>query len=239
MITPRDYLGIFIEHGGDRKWFLTTGDTVSLLDEMPPQLAGASGEFIPYTADDPRAYHGITIPEDPNNPTYPPIPEYAYFLKHHIQTDNMTQYLLDDGLPQSYIDELFAAHPELKEQKADGISGQQSATPTFVFVRGALENEALDGKNVPAANVPFCIYDVELSTKSHTLLNYGGSPVCGNTNEKGSFARIVPQSDPNDDTNVDIQVVYTLDGRFSNVIDTKNVTYTLDLMHNRYFKSAY
>ena len=139
----------------------------------------------------------------------------------------MTQYLLDDGLPQSYIDELFAAHPELQEQKTDGASGQSSITISYVYVNGKLDVNAPDGKKVPAAKVPFCIYDVDLSTNSSTLLRYAGSPACGYTSSSGHFGMTIIQDDPDDDTNVDLQVAYTLDGRFSKVTKDGSEDYTL------------
>ena len=161
MDQPRDFFSLSVDFNNVNMGLETVGDSVILLDERPmPDVSSLSG--VPGI--DCPSEVGEMIPADPNNPTYPPIPEYAYFLKHYIHTDNMTRYLLEDGLPQNYIDELFAEHPELITQKADGIAAQSSAAPAFIFVKDVLENKSPDGKDVPAANVSFCIYDVNLST---------------------------------------------------------------------------
>ena len=61
-------------------------------------------------------YQGVTIREDDEdaqtNPEF--IDSLADFIKNNITTQNMTQYLQDEGLSDGIIDALLKKYPELK-----------------------------------------------------------------------------------------------------------------------------
>ena len=81
MTQPRDFFHITVDLSTDHNWLMTVGDTVTLLDEEPVQFFGAD-DYSSHRADDPRHSIGIEVPEDPDNPIYPLIPEYGDFLKN-------------------------------------------------------------------------------------------------------------------------------------------------------------
>ena len=114
MNTPRDFFNISLDGTVDHNGLSTASNVVTFLNERPTPVLGASDDVL-YAINSTKYKHYEITPEDPNNPTYPPITEFADFLRNHIQTTNMTQFLLDDGLPQKYVDELFMAHPDLKQ----------------------------------------------------------------------------------------------------------------------------
>ena len=99
------------------KWLHHNNGTITIGDPPPPPK-GASGSIENRLADDPYVGKAIEIPDDPDNPTMPPIDGFAELLRKYIlpTTPNLRQYLIDADMPTDYIDELFTKYPDLDTQ---------------------------------------------------------------------------------------------------------------------------
>ena len=91
-----------------KRYFTYSGDIVGF-DGKPTYVQ--FGDEL-----DTGTYQGVTIRENDENAQ--PNPEFidslADFIKNNITTQNMTQYLQDEGLSDGIIDALLQKYPELK-----------------------------------------------------------------------------------------------------------------------------
>ena len=115
--TPKDMLHTWVHAKTAHKWLKTNNGIVSVLDERPASVIGQNNKL---KINQPYQEKSIFLSGESKpitEDTLPPIIDsFAEFLREHVQptTSNMTEYLINhDGLPQSYIDELFEKYPDL------------------------------------------------------------------------------------------------------------------------------
>lgn len=235
---PYNRLSIWIEGHQNQLYFDYNDETVVFSDK----------EIIPESVEalKPYAYQGITIIETNENAQTNPqfIDDLAEFLKNNVQTKNMTQFLIDEGISENTIEELFSRHPELKsesfgEQELDWLKEHYERSSIVFYgkiIDSLPENLAMRFDNGafshPANDIKFQVIKAYKGNIEKNVELYSRElPPCGNLNVKEMIIFANENHLTNKYLYADNKIVnpdYTVSYSFCIISPSDNVFYTIE-----------